>query len=85
MTYQPPKNVELLGQFTIYCREHPELEFWDAIWKWSGYDGEQPVQRLDNNGRPTLEDLRAENRVADARKPAFGSCGEYLDDIDLGR
>jgi hypothetical protein len=32
------KNSRLLASFSIYCREHPEMRFFQALRNWSGYD-----------------------------------------------
>ena len=31
------KNSRLLASFTEYCREHPELRFWQALRDWSKF------------------------------------------------
>lgn len=31
-----PKNNELLQSFIIYCTQHPDQRFWQALRNWSG-------------------------------------------------
>jgi hypothetical protein len=31
------KNKLLAGEFYMYCMEHPEMRFWQALRNWSGY------------------------------------------------
>lgn len=31
------KNQTHLSSFTVYCRNHPEQRFWQALRNWSGY------------------------------------------------
>ena len=32
------KNKDLLKSFSEYCKERPELRFWQALVNWSGWD-----------------------------------------------
>lgn len=32
------KNSRLLASFSQYCREYPEMRFFQALRNWSGYD-----------------------------------------------
>lgn len=36
------KSQKLLESFTVYCVEHPELRFWQALRAWSGVFGQVP-------------------------------------------
>jgi hypothetical protein len=31
------RNNETLESFIIYCAEHPQLRFWQALASWAGY------------------------------------------------
>lgn len=31
------KNIKLAEDFLKYCKEHPELRFWQALRAWSGF------------------------------------------------
>ena len=32
------KNINTLTDFYIYCLQHPEQRFWQALRNWSGYE-----------------------------------------------
>lgn len=34
---EPSRNESQLRDFSEYCRENPELRFWQALAAWSGY------------------------------------------------
>lgn len=43
------KSAETLADFTKYCKENPELRFWQALRNWSGYSS-ICTHQLDDKG-----------------------------------
>ena len=50
------QNKELVDDFQIYCKNHPEQRFWQALCNWSGQDKIMVMAHYpDSNAHQTVD------------------------------